>query len=79
MSRINLDYDAAHTFVDTSAKSGNDVRWDGWDMVFFTPTHYGFSNPKGAYRNGRWGMEYRVSADDNGIWKVNHKSVKSPR
>lgn len=78
MSRINLDYDAAHTFVEQHARM-SDVRWEGYDMVFFTPTHYGFSNPKGAFRKGRWGMEYRVSPDDKGIWKVNHKSVKSPR
>ncbi len=76
MSRIDLDYTAAHTFVDSFSKSNADVRWDGWDIVIVTPTHYGFSNPKGVFRNGRWGMEYRVGADEKGIWKVNHKVVK---
>jgi hypothetical protein len=79
MSRMVLDYDAAHDFVNTQAKRGNDVRWEGWDMVFFKPTPYGFSNPKGAFRKGRWGMELRISADSTGSWVVPAKNVKPTR
>jgi hypothetical protein len=79
MSRTVLEYDAAHEFVTKQSKAGNDVRWEGWDMVFFKPTPYGFSNPKGAFRKGRWGMENRVTPDSTGRWVVPVKNVKPLR
>lgn len=79
MSRMVLNYDAAHAFVDTQAKMGSDVRWEGWDMVFFKPTDWGFSNPAGAFRKGRWGMESRVTADSRGNWNIPAKYVRKSR
>lgn len=73
---LTLDYSAAHKFVREQRRIGNDVRWEGFTMVFWKPTHYGFTNVKGAFRNGRWGMETRVAVGDDGTWKVAGKNIK---
>lgn len=76
---LNLDFSSAHKFVREQRRSGNDVRWDGWDIVFWKPTHHGFTNKNGAFRNNRWGMETRVVVGIDGLWKVPGKNVKFTR
>ncbi len=66
MSDLVLNYDAAHRFVDRTAKA----RWEGWDIVLFSANDYAWNNPKGAFRNERWGIEERISPDTKGLWKV---------
>jgi hypothetical protein len=73
MSTIVMDYTEAHKFVDTTKV---DVRWEGYSMVFFKPTHHGYTNPKGEYRNGKWGMRLVVPLSDDGTWKVPAKSLR---
>lgn len=75
----NLDYKAAHRFVREQRRSGNDVRWEGWDMVFWKPTRHGFTSTNGAFKNGRWGVESRISVNGDGVWMVPKKNVKSTR
>jgi hypothetical protein len=86
----NLDYTSAHKFVKEQRRLGNNVRWDGWDMVFWKPTRHGFTTAQknvgsvstnGSFdRNkGRWGVESRIAVDGNGVWKVPSKNVKSSR
>jgi hypothetical protein len=80
MSQISLDYKSAHKYVREQRGRGTDVRWDGWDMVFWIPTRHGFTNKRGAFRNGRWGMESRVTVSNDGIWTVPaKKNVKHSR
>lgn len=85
----NLEYKAAHRFVREQRSLGNNVRWDGWDMVFWQPTRHGFTTaPKntnsvstvGAYNRKleRWGVESRIVVDSNGVWRVPNKNVKQP-
>jgi hypothetical protein len=74
----NLDYKSAHRFVREQRSIGNNVRWDGWDMVFWKPTRYGFSSVDGAFYRGRWGIESRIPVDSNGVWKVPARNVKQP-
>lgn len=79
MATLSLDLSAAHKFVREQRRLGTDVRWENYDMVFWKPTHHGFTNKKGAYRNGRWGMESRVIVSEQGTWEVPSKNVKSAR
>jgi hypothetical protein len=72
-----LDHSAAHKFVRDQRRKGSDVRWDGWTMVFWQPTHHGFTNVKGAYRKGRWGMESRIEVAGDGFWRVPGRNVKT--
>lgn len=76
-----LDYKAAHRFVREQRKMGSEVYWDGWDMVFWQPTRYGFTARNGAFnrKQGRWGIESRVTVSDGGFWKVPKRNVRVPR
>lgn len=74
-----LDYNDAHKFVKEQRKLGADIRWDGWDMLLWKPTHYGFTNKRGAFHNGRWGMETRIPVNGDGKWRVANKNVRHSR
>ena len=72
---ITLKYRNVDAFVERQQKVGNDVRWDGWDMVFFKPHRKAHRSPNGRYRNGQWGFEARVSPNQYGKWKVKEEYV----
>lgn len=83
----NLDYKGAHKFVRSQRQLGNNVRWDGWDVVFWKPTRHGFNtssrtngvvNTVGSFdrKKGRWGVETRISVDSNGMWRIPNRHVK---
>ena len=76
---ISLNFSAVHKFIREQRRLGSDIRWDGWELVFFKPTRHGWSNKKGAYRNGRWGMESRVTVTNAGLWNVPTKNVRPVR
>lgn len=61
---LKLNYDAAHRFVEGYPNAS----WDGYDILMFKATPSGFTNKRGAFRNGTWGILTRVSPDDKGIW-----------
>lgn len=61
-----LGYEDAHRYVDRTKRA----RWEGWDIVIFSPNEHGWNNVKGAFRNGRWGMEQRVTVNGDGNWIV---------
>lgn len=53
------------------------ISWDGWDLLIWSPNPHGFTNPRGAYRNGRWGMLNRIPVNAEGNWMVPVKYVRS--
>ena len=67
---MQLNYSEAHKFVRAQRRKGVDIRWDGWDILIFKPTHNGYTSRHGAFRNRRWGIESRVSVDNEGLWNV---------
>lgn len=69
-------------FVNAQQELGNDVRWDGWTMVFFRP-HVGAvysvdeaGRPNGVWHNGSYGFETRVECDNRGLWEIDFRNVK---
>ena len=68
-----LNYDTAHTYVERTKKA----RWDGWDIVLFSPGEYGWNNPRGAFRNGQWGTEQRIAPNSRGLWVVKQPKRKA--
>jgi hypothetical protein len=71
---LSLDYAAAHRFV--AGHPGS--KWDGWDIVMFAPTTAGAMSVRGAFVDGQWGIETRVSPDEKGKWvfRVPAKSIR---
>lgn len=72
-----LDWDKAHEFVDERRNLGYNVKWDGWDIVFWQKSAGAYTNPRATWR-GTWGIETRVSPDDNGHWRIPNRYV-NPR
>jgi hypothetical protein len=70
-----LNSNTVDKFVRIQNAKGNDVRWEGWQLVFFKRNPRGFSSKYGAFRNG-WGMETRVDVNEAGEWKVPSRNVK---
>lgn len=66
----------AERFVRRQQRLGNDVRWDGWDIVFHRPDPRGRTNKDGAFRGNRWGFENRVPVTDDGTWEVDYRNVR---
>lgn len=83
---LTLGIKKAHKFVDEQKALGNDVRWDGWSMVFFRPNPAAVysldanNRPNGVWRNGSYGFETRVDCDEKGLWRIDWRNVyKSTR
>ncbi|AXH69720.1 hypothetical protein HWB79_gp090 [Streptomyces phage LukeCage] len=76
---VVLDYNSADTFVNEQRKLNNDVRWEGWTLVFFRKSrkNLGWNKREGAYRNGNWGFETRVAVDNDGKWRVPSRNVRN--
>lgn len=75
---VVLDYNSVEQFVTTQSKLGNDVRWEGWDLVFFrkSKNQSGWSKRDGAYRNDNWGFQSRIAVGTDGKWRVPSRNVK---
>lgn len=67
--------DKAERFVTRQQNLGSDVRWEGWDIVFFSPNEGGFYSRNGAYRNGTWGFENRATVNTKGEYEVDRRDV----
>ena len=73
---LTLSIRKVEKFVKEQQALGNDVRWDGWDMVFFRPSPKAIFSNDGAFRNGVWGFDNRVSSNEQGVWEVDFRNVK---
>lgn len=79
MANLTLGIKKVERFVKEQQDLGNDVRWDGWDMVFFRPSDAGIYSQQGAFRNGVWGFDNRVSVNSNGVWEIDFRNIKRSR
>lgn len=66
MNYITLDYDAAHKAVDNNRF----LEWDGWTIQTWRPNPRGYSDVRGSFRNGRWGILYRYPVRNDGNWRI---------
>lgn len=73
---LTLGIRKVENFVKQQKALDNDVRWDGWDMVFFRPSPKAIFSKDGAFRNGVWGFDNRVSPNEQGVWEVDFRNVK---
>lgn len=73
---LTLGVKKADKFVREQKELGNDVRWDGWTMVFFRPSPAAVYSKDGAFREGVWGFDNRVEVNDKGLWEIDYRNVR---
>ncbi len=67
----------AEAFVVEQQELGVDVRWDGWDLVFFKADRRGlWDTQSGAVRNGQYGFDNRFPVTHKGTWEVDGRNVR---
>jgi len=76
---LSFDIKTAHHMVSKQQALGNDVRWDGWDIVFFRPAPQAVYSQNGAWRNEQWGFDNRVVVDERGKWNVDPRNLKKSK
>lgn len=75
MSVVEMDYSQAHNFVARPPRR-TDARWEGWDLLLWKPTPFGYMNTKGVFRKGRWGVQTRITVNERGTWEVPSNYVR---
>lgn len=67
-------------FAREQIERGNNVRWDGWELVFFRPDRRAITDQNGVWNRlaGTYGYESRVSPDEKGLWRIDYRNVKRP-
>jgi len=76
---LNLDIKAAHRLVREQRAAGNDVEWDGWDIVFYRPAEHAMHSTDGAWRKGRYAFANRVGVNSEGIWVIDPRNIRRVR
>lgn len=68
MKTLTLNYSNAHNFVSQNSHRG--YFWDGWTINRWVPNASGYMSKDGAFRNGKWGMQFSFPVNDEGNWEV---------
>jgi len=76
---LEYDWSAAHRMVRQQRAAGNDVEWQGWDIVFYRPAENARTSKDGAWRNGEYAFANRVTVDESGLWKIDRRNIKRPK
>lgn len=66
MKLTSLDYDAAHDIV----ARNKFLSWDGWDIVTWRKDPRGYSDRRGKFINGSWGILFRYKVQRDGTWRI---------
>lgn len=68
----------AERFVTRQQRLGNDVRWDGWDMVFFREAPQAVYSLDGVVRETtkHYGFDNRSEVTDKGTWEIDFRNVR---
>lgn len=74
MSKIILDYDNAHKFVEKNKDKG--FFWDNYTIVKFSPHSAAYMDKNGSYKNNKWGFSNRYEVKSNGTWELSEKYAK---
>ena len=66
----------AEQFVTKQKALGNDVRWDGWDIVFFREAPQAVYSKDGVFRSGTYGFDNRAIVNEKGVWEIDYRNVR---
>ncbi len=73
---FKVNYKNVDRLVKEQQAKGTDVRWDGWDLVFFRPEKHSYSSKHGVYRNGSWGYDNRIAVNESGIYEIDTRNLR---
>jgi hypothetical protein len=73
---LNLNVLGVEIFINKSNEKHLDSFWNNYDLVIWKKNVNGYTNKKGMFRKDSWGTAEKISADNNGIWKLPKKYVK---
>lgn len=78
---LNLDIKAAHKLVRDQRAIGNDVEWDGWDIVFYRYADHAMTSTDGVWRKDKsqWAFANRVKVNSEGTWEIDPRNVRRIR
>jgi hypothetical protein len=65
----------AERFVKSQNNKGNDLWWEGWDIMSFAPNEAAVYSKNGAYRHGAWGFQNRYAVNAQGEWEIDRRDV----
>ena len=74
MSKIMLNYEEAHKFVEKNKDKG--FFWDGHTIVKWSPSNNGYMQKNGMFRDNKWGYSSRYTFNSKGIWELSDKYEK---
>lgn len=67
---IALTIDNVDGFISKLQRKGVDVRWNGWNIVFFKENKGALGSPNGRRLGSRWGFEKIISPNRQGKWLI---------
>lgn len=68
----------AERFVTRQQRLGNNVRWEGWDLVFFREAPQAVYSLDGVVNrpSGQYGFDNRSEVRDDGTWEIDYRNVR---
>lgn len=72
MKYVTLGYDEAHKVVDTNRF----LNWDGFTITTWRKDPAGYSDRRGEFHRGSWGITFRYPLRADGTWKVPENYVR---
>lgn len=73
---LHLNPLGVEVFINRLKSKNIDPHWDNYDLIIWRKDASGFSNIKGMFREGAWGVAERISITNDGTWVLPVKYVK---
>lgn len=73
---LNLTLKGVEVFIQRYNKNNQESYWDNYDLIIWKKDYTGYTNVKGIFRKGSWGISERVAVNDSGVWRLPNKYVR---
>lgn len=73
---LNLTLKGVEVFIKRYNKDNQESYWDNYDLIIWKKDHAGYTSIKGIFRKDSWGISDRITADNNGIWRLPNRYVR---
>lgn len=57
-------------------KSNGNMEWNGWNLVFYTPSNSAMYHKNGAFKNGEWVMKSEIAVNGKGTYVVSGHNAR---